>query len=416
MEVKDNPYFCEHIWTHLYKHTDDNIKLCCIDEGESLGNLRNNSLDEIRNGEEFKKIRKDVLSGKKLDRCYRCFDAEERGLDSYRIKAEEARYSNYTEEAKPLKFLDFRADNVCNLACKSCGSPYSTKLIDADLKIGNITQEEAKKLRFVNKENKNISEISNKLYAITDIYFAGGEPLLNQQHWDILEGLKKTSRLKNTAISYNTNLTVLEFKEYSVENYWPYIKNLNIMASIDGMGSSFEYFRTGAKWDTILKNIDRVNKIKPGSLSITSTFHWMNLGSVIELFKFLTENELIKHYTSFDFNFMYGPRGGVEYTPPFARPELLRNIRDFKKYLKHRYNIDDNSHFYKKIITIEDKIINSEYHVEDFKKWVKKLKIIDFQYKTNIKSILNFKDDIINQKILKMYESITFFDSYKIQK
>lgn len=409
MEVKDNPYFCEHIWTHLYKHTDDDIKLCCIDEGESLGNLRNNSLDEIRNGDKFKKIRRDVLSGKKLDRCYRCFDAEERGLDSYRIKSEEARYSSYNEEAKPIKFLDFRADNVCNLACKSCGSPYSTKLIDSDLKLGNITKEEAKKLRFTNKENKNISEISNRLYAINDIYFAGGEPLLNQQHWDILDNLKKQSKLKNTTISYNTNLSVLSFKEYSVENYWPYIKNLNIMASVDGMGSSFEYFRTGANWNNTLKNLNKVNQIKPNSLSITSTFGWMNLKSVIDLFKFLIENKIIKDHTYFDFNFMYGPPGGVEYTPSFARPELLRNIKNFKNYLTNDICIDTNSHFYKKIILIEDKIINSEDKIDKVRFWIKKLKIIDFQYKTDIKSILDFEDDIINQKIIEIYDSIYFY-------
>ena len=406
MDIKDNPYFCEHIWTHLYKHTDDDIKLCCIDEGDSLGNLRTKSLDEIRNGEEYKKIRRDILAGKKLDRCERCHTSEENGLDSYRLKGHETTLSNFTEEAKPIAYLDYRADNVCNLACKSCGSPYSTKLIDADLKIGNISENEAKKLRFVNKKNKNIVEISDKISDVESIYFAGGEPLLNQQHWDILEKLKKSSKLETTTLTYNTNLTVLDFKDYSVEEYWPYSENLTIQASIDGMGDSFEYFRTGAKWNNALKNFERVNKIRKNSLHITSTFHWMNLNSVFSLCKFLLENKIISDFNKFDFNFMFGASGSVEYTPPFAKDELLSNVEDFKKYVITLEGMYVESNFYKKLNVIENNIINSNPSANDLRNWIRKLKIIDNQYKTNINSILTFKDDNINKKILETYNSI----------
>ena len=224
MKIKDNPYFCEHMWTHLYKHTDDNVKLCCIDEGDSLGSLKTKSIDEIRNGEEYKKIRRDVLAGKKIDRCYRCYEAEERGLDSYRVKGHETSLSNFTEEAKPIKFLDYRADNVCNLACKSCGGAYSTKLIDSDLKLGYISEDEAKKLRFVNKDNKKISEIFDKITDVNNIYFAGGEPLLNQQHWDILENLKKLSKLLYAAlfikISIFLNLLIVFVTIFCAEEFF----------------------------------------------------------------------------------------------------------------------------------------------------------------------------------------------------
>ena len=406
MKIKDNPYFCEHMWTHLYKHTDDNVKLCCIDEGDSLGSLKTKSIDEIRNGKEYKKIRRDVLSGKKLDRCYRCYEAEERGWDSYRLKGHETNLSNFTEEAKPIKFLDYRADNVCNLACKSCGGAYSTKLIDADLKLGNISEDEAKKLRFVNKDNKNISEIFDKITDVDNIYFAGGEPLLNQQHWDILDHLKKLSKLENTSLNYSTNLTVLDFKKYSVDEYWPYPKNLTIQASIDGMGDSFEYFRTGAKWNNVLKNFERVNKIRKNSLHITSTFNWMNLNSVFSLCKFLLENKIISDFEKFDFNFMYGATGGVQYTPIFAKDELLSDIEDFKKYAITVKGMYVKSNFYKKLDAIKNSIINSNPVDDDLRNWVMKLKIIDNQYKTNINSILTFKDDRINKKILETYNSI----------
>ena len=218
--------------------------------------------------------------------------------------------------------------------------------------------------------------------------------------------LKKLSKLENTALVYSTNLTVLDFKKYSVEEYWPYSENLTIQASIDGMGDSFEYFRTGAKWKNVLKNFERVNKIRKNSLYITSTFNWMNLNSVFSLCKFLLENKIISDFEKFDFNFMYGTSGCVEYTPIFAKDELLSDIEDFKKYAITIKGMYVKSDFYKKLDAIKNSIINSNPVDDDLRTWVMKLKIIDNQYKTNINSILTFKDDRINKKILETYNSI----------
>ena len=51
------------------------------------------------------------------------------------------------------------------------------------------------------------------------------------------------------------------------------------------------------------------------------------------------------------------------------------------------------------MFTLQNNIINSNPAAADLRNWIRKLKIIDNQYKTNINSILTFKDDNINKKI-----------------
>jgi MoaA/NifB/PqqE/SkfB family radical SAM enzyme len=407
MENNLPKYFCEHIWTHLYKDTDDSVKLCCIDRGESLGNLKESTVEEIRNGEEFKKIRRDVLDGKKLERCIRCWENEDKGLSSYRLSESQYDVSKFTEKSNPINFLDYRVDNVCNLGCKSCGAAFSTKLIDVDLKLGNITEEQAKSWRYVNKKNTNISEITNHISELNDIYFAGGEPILNQQHWDTLNYLKENNKLGNTVISYSTNLTKLDFKKYKVEDYWPYISELNVMASIDGMGNNFEYFRTGANWNQILKNIKRVNDIDDSILSISSTVNWMNIKSILSLFTYLLDNNLVSSFDKLDLNSIINHIGAsVSATPKIARDEILYEIDIFLKYVKDNYNDFIESELVKTLYSYKKDISNSEENPYELYRWLVRLKAIDNQYGTNIENILDFKSNDVNEYIRRIYSKI----------
>ena len=405
MEFLDSPYFCEYMWTHLYKSPDDNVKLCCIDKGDSLGNLQEKTLEEIRNGDVYKKIRKDVLAGKKLDRCKICHEQEEKGIGSYRKTT--ASFKNYDEYAKPILFLDYRADNTCNLACKSCGSGFSTKLIDTDLKLGIITESEASTKRLFSKKNKKVLEYKDALNNIENIYFAGGEPLVNQQHWGMLDYLKNTDRLKNITLSYNTNLTTLTFKNYKVEDYWYDVESIDVMASIDGFDKGFEYFRTGAKWNTIVDNMKRVTRINKNALRLSITVGWMNLKSVLDLCKFVLENNIISSYENIDLTYMYGCEGGkLSETPLEIKNELIENINLFLDYLSNHKKIYEENNLKSILISFIKTINNSVDNDNSFKKWITKLKIIDKQYKTNINEILTFKNPNINNRIQNTYNSI----------
>jgi sulfatase maturation enzyme AslB (radical SAM superfamily) len=94
---------------------------------------------------------------------------------------------------------------------------------------------------------------------VEEIYFAGGEPLIMDEHYMILEKLIEIGNL-DVRLRYNTNLSNLKFKNWDLLNLWrPFIErsgiNVSVFASIDGAGIVGEFIRKGTVWSNIEKNI-----------------------------------------------------------------------------------------------------------------------------------------------------------------
>jgi hypothetical protein len=85
------------------------------------------------------------------------------------------------------------------------------------------------------------------------IYFAGGEPLLMEEHYNILEELVKRGRFDVRLID-NTNFTHTDLKGRSVFEYWKQFKSVAVGASLDAMGRPAEYIRKGTTWADVVKN------------------------------------------------------------------------------------------------------------------------------------------------------------------
>ena len=95
-----------------------------------------------------------------------------------------------------------------------------------------------------------------------EVYFAGGEPLLMDEHYYILEKLIEIGRT-DVRLRYNTNLGFIKFKKWDNLELWKQFRdkeytNVSIFASIDGIGKSAEYSRKGTKWDVVEGNIKRL--------------------------------------------------------------------------------------------------------------------------------------------------------------
>jgi sulfatase maturation enzyme AslB (radical SAM superfamily) len=92
---------------------------------------------------------------------------------------------------------------------------------------------------------------------LREIYFAGGEPLLIDANYEILEMLIHENRT-DVELFYNTNCTVLEYKDKSILDYWKLFSKVTVAASIDDHGPAFEYHRKNAKWDVVESNIKKI--------------------------------------------------------------------------------------------------------------------------------------------------------------
>ena len=151
-------------------------------------------------------------------------------------------FKNFPTDYKThqIHFLDFRNNNLCNLKCRSCGPGLSTSWA-SEMGTVNINLHRA----------ESIADMD--LSHCKKIYFAGGEPLLNSQHYEILQRLIDIGI--DPVLMYSTNMTVLGAKNKSVKNLWPHFSRINVHASIDAVGIHAEFVRSGSSWKTIESNL-----------------------------------------------------------------------------------------------------------------------------------------------------------------
>ena len=132
-----SPSMCMLPWVHLHTWPNGNAYPCCLTPMEHVsGNLNENTLEEIFNGEQQKKLRLEMLDGKKPESCIRCWKQEDDGGHSMRHRANKSwsHYKDIIATTQPdgsvpefkLPYWDFRFSNICNFKCRSCGPQLSS--------------------------------------------------------------------------------------------------------------------------------------------------------------------------------------------------------------------------------------------------------------------------------------------------
>lgn len=411
---------------------DNTVKLCCVDKGEPIDSLQDKTVDEIRNSDKFIKIRESFLKGEKLDRCKECWAHEKSGYNSYRQSSNKS-YAKilpdniYADAPLEIKYLDYRPSNLCNLACKICSPRFSSKLIQPQLELNFITKDQALDYTKFNSNRINVSSIYDNIKNVQNVYFAGGEPIISDDHWELLEYFSNNSP-DNITIKYNTNLTKLNHRGKDVKDYWLKFKKIQIGASLDGYGSQFEHMRTGAKWEDILFNLDIIKKLsnekkelifhewgypkKDTGIEIycDSTVGWLNLKSVFKLHKFLIEEKYVvlddDSYVKLLAKPLNFPDGAsLSATPPEIREELLDSISDYKNWMSSIYPFKNNI-WESNINALIYLITNSNYKENNLTTWLKLVKHLDNKYNLDTPSAFVFENEYWNDKFYTLYHNI----------
>jgi sulfatase maturation enzyme AslB (radical SAM superfamily) len=92
------------------------------------------------------------------------------------------------------------------------------------------------------------------------VEFAGGEPLMDPQHYRILDMLKPYG--KNIEIKYATNGTTLGIsKGRTIHDYWPHFRSVAVNVSIDGIHDVYNYIRGNGDFNQVEANIKEIQKI-----------------------------------------------------------------------------------------------------------------------------------------------------------
>jgi len=278
--------FCMHPFTGLATREDGAIQVCC--RSHPIGNIQDNTLEEIWNNDNMKRIRQQVLHGERPAECAPCFNLEDQGVESLRQRhiagvIPESRITLYphalngmdSDFSMPFEFptMEIKLNNLCNLKCRMCHPMDSTSWNDWKeveefyVKENNFMVKAIEDLNLMNKpyldkfdDNPNWWKSFEKLLPhFRRVEFAGGEPLMDPQHYRILDMLAPYG--DNIEIKYATNLTMLGKSNRTIWEYWPKFKSVAVNVSIDGIGLSYEYIRGNAHWAELINNIRQIQTI-----------------------------------------------------------------------------------------------------------------------------------------------------------
>ncbi|HIP36889.1 MAG TPA: twitch domain-containing radical SAM protein [Crocinitomix sp.] len=284
-------------WIHLNIDFKGQVKACCV-SSITYGNINRQSVNDIWKGKQIQQIRKQFLKGEVDNRCLVCINREKSGAKSLRQETfENYSFVNIVDNPKPIYF-DIRFSNVCNFKCRTCWHGASSKWF-----------EDAKKLKSTASKHaiiKNIEDVKyfifkNENYLINakEIYFAGGEPLVTEEHYWLLEFLLENHQnLNQLKLRYNTNFSVLKFKNYDVLDFWKYFKVVEIQASIDESEQLGEYIRKGFNWQTFLSNLSKVKSYKNIKFKIAPTVSVFNVKTLPSFYQLCVSQNMIdpKHF------------------------------------------------------------------------------------------------------------------------
>ena len=283
--LTESKTFCIYPWIHLHAYPTGEAYPCCHAEmAYPVGNCKKQTLREIWSGQPMQDLRDDMLNERPNAACGRCYEQEQAGFFSGRKSANKHHGHHVKKlDANPFEmtYWDIRFSNLCNLRCRSCGHIFSSSWYQDQVQLaGPEWQQRNRVMNFAGRTEIDMWEqLIPHFDHVEQIYFAGGEPLMMDEHYRILEELEHRGRF-HVRLIYNTNFTHTRLKDRSVFDYWRKFDSVAVGASLDAMGPRAEYIRKGTDWDLVERNRQEMLEVCPRvdfyispTLSIMNAWH-----------------------------------------------------------------------------------------------------------------------------------------------
>jgi MoaA/NifB/PqqE/SkfB family radical SAM enzyme len=358
VDILNNKSFCILPWMHIATSPNGDVKPCCISldtinkQNNVPFNLGYDNLSDIINSKSLKDLRKNMLDGKIINGCNRCYESEKKSNNSYRTYYN-TKWSELLKEKtkqdveikETVEYFDLRFGNLCNLKCKSCSPENSTQyekelieLKETGTDIESFIKIEPIDINHWYSTDIFFNNISTQIDNIQELYVTGGEPSIIEKNYEILKYIIEQDKAKNITLKLNTNMTNMQDKFLNIISQF---KQVTFFASIDGIGSIQEYIRYPSKWEQIDENLKKLisNKKSNVSLTVTPVIQNINLGYITDLFEYLENFNRMNNATIINISpiILYNPEQlNITYLP-----------LDYKKecWDKIQYWMDNNCKF-----------------------------------------------------------------------
>ena len=316
--LHDSKTFCMYPWIHLYVSPKGQVYPCCTtSQTESLGSIKTHSLKEIFNNEQTKKLRMDMAKGIPNDICKMCYKMEESSPNSYRNyskKIFEHRFDEIVPETMndgavnpfKMRLIDVRFSNICNFACRTCGSECSSMWAAEERQAGKI---DWITLHADDHKGKLLEEVLEHVDHADMVYFAGGEPLITDEHYSILEEMLVRGRT-DIKLRYNTNCSTINYKDKELLKLWKNFKHIDLACSIDHYGEKAELLRHGTDWGVVETNLHKFRNLENVNFSISTVLSVFNYLTIHDFYDYMIKKNLIlpddkSHYLTITSNPSY---------------------------------------------------------------------------------------------------------------
>ena len=289
--------FCALPWMHLSSRPDGKMRTCCTSNASSVqdpdsnkkvgggevgvvknddgvpANFNHTSLEDAWNSGYMRNVRKMMLRGEKPDPCLKCYKEEESGhlskrnweSDYWGNRFDLRELAAETDEAgkvpPKIRYIDLRMGSKCQLACVMCSPHDSTGWIKdwqaikpqmKNEKLANTSawdnkgRNDGASYNWHKNNPKFWSDLFEQIPHMYQLYFAGGESFIIDEHYDLLEECIKRGYAKNIELRYNSN--AVEWRD-DLFDLWSNFKRVRFHYSIDAHGEHNNYIRYPSQWE-----------------------------------------------------------------------------------------------------------------------------------------------------------------------
>ncbi len=353
--------FCVYPFLHLDIGATGDVRVCCKasehvrNDGVAM-NVHQHSLDEIWNSDAMRSLRQDMIEGKPVAACSECYEEENAGALSMRLKGlrgwqnsawlNEERMTLDALKAKviaddyrlstPPVHYQMEVGNVCNLKCRMCSSDSSSFIAeDAVHNAWTADRQETyhnrdlpivarpRSARITSNHRDFVAkELVSSSSRIKQLYFVGGETLLAKDVAATLQCFVDSGAAPDIELVLQSNGSLANASALKVAHQF---KRLVLGISVDGFGQYYEYIRYPAKWKKLAANLDTFKTLPNTALKANIVFQIYNALNIVELFTYLDAVDIAFDVTPLLFPNYLRPSA----MPPRARALAAERLRAY---------------------------------------------------------------------------------------
>ena len=386
--------FCILPWVHLSTRPDGSMRVCCTANASSVGptndkehggmvgilkddegrpnNLNVTDFQTAWNSKYMRNVRKQMMNGEVPPSCVKCFKEEAAGHRSKR-QWETHYWSQRTDiaeliantkedgEVPPnLAYIDLRFGTKCQLACVMC-SPHDSSgwIKDWKAMFPEVKNESLKEtMQWQDKGSTNGSSYNwhkqnpvfweqfyEQIPNMQQIYFAGGESLIIEEHYEILEECIRQGHAKNLELRYNSN--GVEWRD-DLFDLWKEFKLVRFHYSVDSIHEMNAYIRYPSTWERTEEVFDILDKQTSNNVEITvaCAVQALNVYCLPDFIRWKLEKRFNKINMwpfgagGINYHFVYHPPHlNVKSLPAWFKAECRRKYEEFYPWWEENWEL-----------------------------------------------------------------------------